>query len=308
MIGQNLVEQAKGVARLPFSSVKFSWNDFSEFHKQMKNEVGQFISRAEGRWTIAWCAGASHFGSSDEQLKEEQRNFQAFIEELRLVSSQFDPRRGRIVYASSAGAAYSSSTDRIISEKSECKTDLPYGKQKLVQEGLLRELANEVSLRTVIARISTVYGPHQNLSKPQGLISRICLAMIKRESIPIYVGLETSRNYIFSADVGRILARMATLPDGDVGIEKNLLLVKNVVSPHSLSVAQILRGVETVFKRRPQYSLRVDDRAVNYRAQFNICSESAPKLDDITFTQFEVGLNSIRQSILARMQLGLLAH
>ena len=306
MIGQNLVEQARGVVRLPSKRASFSWNDSSEFQKQIKSEIGQFISRASGRWTIAWCAGASHFGSSEQQLANEQRNFQAFVDELRFALSQFDPRQGRIIYTSSAGAVYSGSTDRIISEHSACTTALLYGRQKLAQEGLLRDLANEVLLNTIIARISTVYGPHQNLSKPQGLISRICLAMIRREPIPIYVGLETSRNYIYSIDVGRILARMAMLPDVDIGTESGPVLVKNVVSPHSLSVAQILRGAETVFKRRPQFSLRIDERATNYRPQFNICSALVPALDDITFTQFEVGLNAVRLSILSKRQLGLI--
>jgi UDP-glucose 4-epimerase len=306
MIGQNLIEQARGVARLPLSNATFSWNDSSRFQQQIRSELRQFISRANDRWTIAWCAGTSHFASSEEQLRNEQRNFEAFVDELRLASPNFDPRQGRVVYTSSAGAVYSGSTDRIISEETVCKTDLPYGNQKLAQELLLRKLATEVSLRTVIARISTVYGPHQNLSKPQGLISRICLAMIKREPIPIYVGLETSRNYIYSADVGRILARMAMFPDDDVRSESNPILVKNVVSPQSLSVAQILRAVEAVFKRRPQFSLRIDDRAANYREQFNICSGTMPTLDDITFTQFEAGLNAVRQSILGRMQSGLI--
>ena len=60
-------------------------------------------------------------------------------------------------------------------------------------------------VRLLIGRLSNLYGPGQNLSKPQGLIAHVGSAALRREAVSIYVPLDTIRDYLFAADAGRMV-------------------------------------------------------------------------------------------------------
>lgn len=293
--------------RVHENSNRFSWNSESEFRRQVINEISTFIEKVCDNWTIAWCAGSGHFGASRDDLQLEQTHFASFVDTIANLVPKNKMPLGRLVFASSAGAVYSGTNDIDIDESSSCVPLSPYGEVKISQELKLEEVANLIGLPTICARISTVYGPKQNINKPQGILSRLCVAMVKRKPMPIFVGLETSRNYIYSADVGLILTRLAILPDELVGLSESAFSVKNVVSPFNLTIAQLLKGAEAVFKRRPQVALRIDERSANYQSQFNIRSVVMPEVDKIRFTPLEVGLDQVRLAIMRELQRGKLA-
>src|SRR5258706_11384893 len=107
-------------------------------------------------------------------------------------------RRGSFVLSSSAGAIYAGSTDPVVTETTaECPTT-GYGRGKLRQEQLVRSFADRAptQVTSLIARISTLYGPGQSAEKPQGLISHMARQIIRNLPIQIYVPLDTIRDYI----------------------------------------------------------------------------------------------------------------
>jgi UDP-glucose 4-epimerase len=54
--------------------------------------------------------------------------------------------------------------------------------------------------------LSNVYGPDQDIAKPQGLVSHIARAHLLRQPLGIYVPLDTVRDYLFAADAGELVA------------------------------------------------------------------------------------------------------
>ena len=49
----------------------------------------------------------------------------------------------------------------------------PYGHEKLIQEKLFTNLAEQTGSDLLIGRLSNLYGPGQKLTKPQGLIAHV---------------------------------------------------------------------------------------------------------------------------------------
>ena len=57
----------------------------------------------------------------------------------------------------------------------------------------------------VIGRIANLYGPGQDPTKAQGLVSQLCRAHLERRPTSIYVSLDTARDYLFVDDAARLV-------------------------------------------------------------------------------------------------------
>ena len=63
-------------------------------------------------------------------------------------------------------------------------------------EADLRRFAAATGTAVLVGRIANLYGPGQNLAKPQGLVSQLCLANLTGQPLSIYVSLDTLRDYL----------------------------------------------------------------------------------------------------------------
>ena len=99
------------------------------------------------------------------------------------------------------GRRFGASPDSPLTEDSPCRPISEYGRHKLDMEQRLQAWAagrNNVS--TLMGRISNIYGPRQNLSKPQGIISHFARCLIHQRPIHVYMPLDTIRDYIYIDD------------------------------------------------------------------------------------------------------------
>ena len=55
-------------------------------------------------------------------------------------------------------------------------------------------------MRAVLGRLANVYGPGQTLGKPQGLLSQLCLADATGRPLPVFVSMDTIRDYLYAGD------------------------------------------------------------------------------------------------------------
>lgn len=106
----------------------------------------------------------------------------------------------KICFPSSGGAVYGISSDKILSEKSLTNPISIYGITKLLFEKLLLLYHHHHGLNYLIYRLSNVYGPHQNLDKPQGVISHWLKKIIEGRDIEIWGDGLVRRDYIFIND------------------------------------------------------------------------------------------------------------
>jgi UDP-glucose 4-epimerase len=207
-----------------------------------------------------------------------------------LVSSQSLLRgRGSIALVSSAGGIYSGSRDRVLHEGSLPAPLNAYGQGKLDQERLLMDskLAS-AGYRMLLARASTLYGPGQARSKAQGLISRIARADTNRETVPLYVSMQTLRDYLYTDDAARmIIASLRSIPFGEEPI------IKIVASGQPCSVAEVLRIYRIVLHRRPLW-ISVNSQASDfYDQRQRYRSMVYPELNQLASTSLAVGIQRI---------------
>lgn len=239
-------------------------------------------------WQLVWCAGAGVIATAAEDLAAEVRIFDAFVSRLP------SPPRSMFL-ASSAGGLYAGSPDRPpFDETSPVAALSPYGDAKLEMEGLACRLAGR-GTRLLVGRLSNLYGPGQDLSKPQGLISQLCLAHETRRPLSLYASHDTLRDYLFVDDAAAMtvagLDLMSAEPDGTT-------VTKVLASGRSISIAMVVAEAARVLRRHPRLSTRRSPGA--QVRDLRLRSVVWPELDTMARTPLAAGLRATADDVAAR--------
>ena len=228
---------------------RFRWASPRALEPAMARAVEAFGGRVEGagRWEIYWAAGIGTMSSSEHELALET---QALSLLLSLLGS--DPRLmakpGLIAFASSAGAIYAGSNDPIITEDSSPAPTTPYAREKLKQEQLVRSFVEQSSATAaLLARISTLYGPGQSLSKKQGLLAHIARCILRNDPIQIYVPFDTIRDYILSDDAAMAIISSLRAVGGT-----RTSVTQILASEQPTTIAEIISIFKRIARRPPR--------------------------------------------------------
>lgn len=295
LIGKSIVDSLKRSNQSVFSNPKIDWGNKELVAEQIRDSVAEFFDATnDENWVIFWFAGKGGFSVPQEQFDFDEGNFRCLLE---TVEEQLK-HPGLVVLSSSAGALYSSSSDLIFDETSSIDPNSSYGKMKMSQEAALSSFAARTGCPSLITRISTVYGPGGDFRNGYGLINHLCLADITRTPLEVFVPLETSRNYIYSADAGEMVVRFAlSYRNGE-----NKMQIRNVVAPSSASIAEIVSTCSRIFKRKIVFSNRIDNRQISYNTRFDIVSLHCDEIEPIYWTPISVGISQVRQSLNFQLQ------
>lgn len=239
-------------------------------------------------WVIAWAAGHSVMHSSSETVDHDVRSWKMFLEALSKRTSLLQSN-GTIVVASSAGALYQS--DGVCTERTPPSPPSPYGQGKLVQEMLMKEWSDaHPEIRVLIARIATLYGPQQNSTKAQGLISHMSRCIIQRRPIHIFVPLDTIRDYLFvddaAASIADCMQRLAT--------SENHCITKIIASEQITTVAQIIGHFRRIASQPPRIVSSISQRQFLYQRSLQLRSIVWPDMKSCRRGLLE-GMASIHQ-------------
>ena len=261
-----------------------------------------FRAVGDGRWIIFWCAGKGTFNSSATQMSYELDLFSEFLNK---VASQ-ESRNGRVVFISSAGGVYGSNWNGLINGHTPVAPNSEYGMSKSRLEESLKSFSAQTHIKSVICRLSTVYGSGQDMHKSQGLITHLCFSSMLRRPANIFVSLATSRNYLFNQDAGRLILEAGLQPN--VYFESQEFAIHRIVAPQSHSIAEIINTVEVVYKRKILTANRIDYRSNNYAPRFDIsCSLDFPNTGN-SCTSMLVGIGEVKQDLIMQLQSGRLQH
>ena len=278
--------------------------DSQESAKANIEVVIQYFFRAvgDGRWIIFWCAGKGTFKSSANQMSNELDLFSEFLNKVANQKS----RNGRVVFISSAGGVYGSNWNGLINGLTPVAPNSDYGISKFRQEESLKSFSAQTHIKSVICRLSTVYGSGQDMHKSQGLITHLCFSSMLRRPANIFVSLATSRNYLFNQDAGRLILEAGLQPN--VCFESQEFSIHRIVAPQSHSIAEIMNTVELVYKRKIPTANRIDYRSSNYAPRFDIsCSLDFPSAGN-RYTSLLVGVGEVKQDLIMQLQSGRLQH
>jgi len=268
----------------------FCWDCETDLFIQLEKTVKEFAATVdhEKSWQIYWAAGVGTMNSSEEELLTESR---ALAKLLSLVDSEprLTAKNGCIVFASSAGAIYAGSTDEIITESSVIAPTTVYAREKLKQENLVRTFARtNQKLTALLARISTLYGPGQATGKKQGLIALIARHIIRKQSIHIYVPLDTIRDYILVDDAATALVATLEAINGTPGV-----FIKIIASEKPTTIAEIISIYKRISRRNLNVVTSTSKLSSIYSRRIQLHSITCPISEQISRTSLTIGIAQV---------------
>ncbi len=252
------------------------------------------VTAGDGPWRVLWCAGAGVTATPQHVFDAELVTFRRFCDAVAASGRGSD---GTFFFTSSAGGLYAGSAEPPFTEHTPVAPLAPYGHAKVALEAVAAGLA-EVGVRVVIARVANLYGPGQDLTKPQGLVSQLCLSLQTRRPLGIYVSLDTLRDYVYVDDAARTVAdmvdRAATLPAGSEPV------IKIVASHQSTSIAELLGELRLITKRRPPVVLAASPQRKVQARDLRMRSVVWPDLDRRQLTPFPAGVAACLEDVSRR--------
>jgi UDP-glucose 4-epimerase len=278
----------------------FSWNDPLEIADQLSAACRAFAMEVgDSAWQIAWCAGTGVVASGPSDLERETLALRGLLRNVTETLSGRGRSRGAFFLASSAGGVYAGVGSPPYCETSPVAPLAPYGWNKLEQESLACEWSKETSTPLLIGRLSNLYGPGQNLTKAQGLITQICVRVVARQSLVLYVPLDTIRDYLFAADAGQMVAdglarlRLEAAQSGGTPA-----VVKILASQQPATVSTILAQLRWVTKRPASISVAASPNTARQARDLRLVSIVWPELDERPLTPLGAGMRAVLSHIL----------
>ena len=251
------------------------WGDYDQARSVLLDDARCFMQATAGRpWQVAWCAGVGVNGTSESQFAAENSMLRDVLDELPTAAGSAIAD-GTFFHASSAGAVYAGTAGAPHDEGAMTNPLGDYGRAKLAAEATVADFARGSGATAVIGRISNLFGPGQNLAKPQGLITHLCRGHLLGAPVSIYVSMDTLRDYLFVTDAGEMVAdslALAAANRGDV-------TTKILASGRSITIATILSACRTVFRRKPQVVLAASPLSSFQGRDLRLHSIVWPELD-----------------------------
>ncbi len=297
--------------RLPILTRSVPWADPEASRQGLSAGIDALLDAARGGpWRIAWCAGAGVTGTPATVLDLEVATFSAFLAEL--AARGVAPAGSALFLASSAGGVYAGAGQAPFTELDPASSISPYGTAKLAAEDAAREFATTSAAGVMIGRIANLYGPGQNLAKPQGLVSHICRSHISGQPISVYVSLDTVRDYLFVDDCAGMIAdaldRLARLsersPADGRGAAPRVAVTKILASHQGVTIGALLGECRRLFKRAPRVVLGTSPFARLQVRDLRLRSVVWPELDRRSLTPLGVGIQATSADMLRSVQLG----
>lgn len=229
-------------AHLPagtWAAAEVPWSDPADARRAVEHRLRTFLAGPDAT-SVLWCAGAATVGSAPSQLDDELTTLRTALDVVADVG-----RPVRLFVAGSAGGVHGGNSG-VCDESTPPRPANAYGWSKLEVERSVAEWAGATKIATVlVGRISNLYGPLQNLAKPQGFISHLLRSMAVGEPLVLRVPPSTIRDFVYAHDVGAAIAGWATNgplePRTDVGL---------LAAGRSVTLGHVVATAERVTHRR----------------------------------------------------------
>ena len=294
LLGSAVCRELRARGRTPQREL-IRWEDAAEARLDLRAGIVRMLADAgDGDWNVAWCAGAAVIGSTTASLAHDLAVVDGFFSDLTELATAAGPStlgRGAVFFASSAGGVYAGSSTPPYDERTVPVTLSPYGAAKLDQEGVVGAFSERTGVPVLIGRISNLYGPGQNLAKPQGLVSHVCRAYWSGQPVSVYVPMDTLRDYLFVDDAaGMIVAGLDGIRDRTAATPAGRVVVKVMASQQATSIAALVGEFRRVLKRSTRVVFRASARTSAQALDLRLRSVEWPELDRFVRTPMPVGI------------------
>ena len=151
----------------------------------------------------------------------------------------------------------------------------------------------------MVGRLSNLYGPGQNLAKPQGLVSRLVRASLLSKPLTIFVPLDTSRDYLFTTDAAALVETMIARAVSE--LQPGETRVKLVTSGRLTTIGTLVAELGRIRKKRPPIVFARNDTTALQPRVIAFRSVVWPELDAAPKATLAAGIDAVM-----RDQMGLL--
>jgi UDP-glucose 4-epimerase len=212
-IGTNLTNYFFGegykVLVIGRSVVEDSSNNSSKIQKKLidVNKTSKVIEALKEYENIVWLVNDLVPGSSMDTLKDDFTfNVAPLINFLESVNKLNNLKR--FVFISSGGTIYGDSQNNCFLKEDSPKNPISaYGLSKIISENYISFFTQRSFFESFIIRPSNVYGNHQNLKKPQGIVGYAFNALINNKELDLYGKGNVIRDFIHVLDLADAIKR-----------------------------------------------------------------------------------------------------
>lgn len=273
------------------------WGDPARTSTDLRTGLSRFLEQAHGpSWRVFWSAGKGVTSSPQSVFDAELAVFGGFIDDLAALPAEVRGR-GCLYLASSVGGVYAGAGRPPFTEETPTCAASAYGTTKLRMEQLVRELSADAGPRSLIARITNLYGTGQDPGKRQGLLSVVIGSYVTGRPTSIYVTADTLRDYISTQDCADVsLAAMDRLAATEPGSS----VTKIISGLQPLSVGAILGAVARQ-RRTPAPIVFGQGDATGQAQDLRVRSVVWPDLDALVRTPLAVGIDQIYRAQIAAL-------
>lgn len=165
------------------------------------NKTSRLVEALNGYENVIWLVNDLVPGASMDSLVDDFTfNVSPLINFLESINKLNDLKR--FVFISSGGTIYGDSPDHILLKEESHKSPISaYGLSKIISENYINFITKRSSFESIILRPSNVYGNHQNLKKPQGIVGYAFNALLNNKTIDLYDEGRVIRDFIHVLDL-----------------------------------------------------------------------------------------------------------
>ena len=268
----------------------------------LRHQVSEFRRAVGDRpWSVAWCAGASVTGTSEQALQLEVVALRETLDALAAFPRGSD---GAFFFASSAGGVYAGVGAPPYDESSPVRPLGAYGQAKLDAEALVTAWSHRTGTPSLIGRIANLYGPGQNLAKAQGLISQICRSHLTGQPLSIYVSLDTLRDYFFAPDCADLIVETLARLRQEPSESRACVVTKILASQRAITIGAVIGEMRRIFKRSPRIVLGASPVSAMQGRDLSLRSRVWPDLDRRMLTPLPAGIAATAADLQRKLQAG----
>ncbi|RCU42972.1 NAD-dependent epimerase/dehydratase family protein [Chryseobacterium lacus] len=207
------------------------------------NILNELLDALRDCSTVIWLVNATVPGSNASLAEEFMLNTQPVIRFLEQSSRSIQMKK--FIYLSSGGTVYGDVAQRIpIPEETSEYPISTYGLSKLITENYVDFLTRISGFESYILRPANVYGPYQNLNKPQGIIGFAFRAVKENGLLDLYNGGKVIRDFVYVDDLSDAILKCITQIKHPGAVTKY-----NVGSGEARSIKEIVDEISRIAKK-----------------------------------------------------------
>jgi UDP-glucose 4-epimerase len=292
-IGQNLVEYFLGMGYevTAVSRTKCNFRSSAPTLRCVEaniEDTAALLNYVKDCEQIVWLVSATIPASALSNLSEDfGQNIRPLI--ALLESAAGLPKLRKFIFLSSGGTIYGDPPSLEPIREDAAKLPISsYGLSKVISEEYISFLTRNRTFESIIFRPSNVYGPYQNLKKPQGVIGYAFKSIIENSSIDLYDNGVVIRDFLYVKDLAKALHLSIEHPERNPGETR----IFNVGSQEGHSIKSIIEKVGSVAQRTVQ---TVAKQSRSFDCAYNVLN--VEKIASFYGWQPETSLNDGLQAV-----------